>query len=115
MNITNVTELLAAHPNGEFLELASFNDSTFGTCDITGTSPVWEMHPDTDEFFYIVEGNFEMTLLTNAGQEHHAAGAGSCFVVPRGVWHKPAAPTGAKFLFYTPGTSLHSDAADPRD
>ena len=75
---------------------------------------MWEMHPDTDEFFYIIEGSFEVTLLTDTGPQHHEAAAGSCFVIPQGLWHKPAAPTGAKFMYFTPGTSLHSDAPDPR-
>ena len=108
-------KLLSSHPQGEFLELVRFNEASFGTCDITGTSPVWEMHPDTDEFFYIIEGTFEMTVLTDAGPEHHEAEAGSCFVSPRGLWHRPAAPNGAKFMYYTPGASLHSNAADPRN
>ena len=105
---------LAAHPEGSFLDIVPFNGSHVGACDITGVSPVWEMHPDTDELFYILEGEFEITLLKNEEAEHFTAPAGSVFVVPRGVWHKPGAPGGAKFLYLTPGTSLHSDADDPR-
>jgi len=78
-------------------------------------SPVWEMHPDTDEFFYVLEGTFEITLLTDTGPICHVAPAGSTFVIPRGLWHKPAAPNGAKFMYMTPGQSLHSDAEDPRE
>ena len=114
MIIKNVFAELAAHQEGSFIDLMPFNGRNVGTCDITGTSPVWEMHPDTDEFFYILEGEFEITLLQNEQPEHFVAEAGSVFVVPKGIWHKPAAPKGAKFIFYTPGTSLHSDAEDPR-
>ena len=114
MQIKNILAELAAHPEGSFLNVAEFNGHQFGTSDITGVSPVWEMHPDTDEFFYIIEGAFEITLLTETDREHHVAPAGSIFVVPKGLWHKPAAPTGAKFIYFTPGQSLHSEAEDPR-
>lgn len=114
MKINELHAELASHPSGTFLELVEFNGKHFGACDIEGVSPVWEMHPDTDEFFYIVEGEFEITLLSGEEPEHHTAGAGSVFVVPKGIWHKPAAPRGAKFIYYTPGVSLHSELDDPR-
>lgn len=113
MEIINILELLAKQPN-EFHQFAAFNGHQFGTCDITGNNPGWEMHPDTDEFFYIIEGEAEMTLLYDDGPQHVVAGAGSSFVVPMGIWHKPEAPAGAKFLFFTPGESLTSMAEDPR-
>ena len=114
MEIKNILKELAQHPEGTFLSLLPFNDYHIGTCDITGESPVWEMHPDTDEFFYILEGVFDITLLEGSPTKY-SAGAGESFVVPKGVWHKPSAPTGCKFIHFTPGQSLHSDAEDPRD
>lgn len=114
MEVKNVFAELAAEAKGSFLNLVSFNGNNVGACDITGTSPVWEMHPDTDEFFHILEGEFEMILLQGDRSERVTVSAGSIFVVPKGVWHKPAAPKGSKFLFFTPGTTLHSDADDPR-
>ena len=53
MEVIDINEELSKHPAGTFLNLLKFNDSHIGACDITGVSPVWEMHPDTDEFFYI--------------------------------------------------------------
>ena len=114
MKTADVRDVLAQHPEGSFLEVASMNGHSIGACDISGTSPVWEMHPDTDELFYIIEGEFEITLLETDEPVTCRAPAGTTFVVPKGVWHKPAAPKGAKFLYYTPGSTLHSDAADPR-
>ena len=114
MEVKDILAELAAVPDGTFLDVASFNEHHIGACSITGVSPVWEMHPDTDEFFYIIEGTFEVTVLTETGTEHRVAPAGSTLIVPRGLWHKPAAPNGAKFLYLTPGKSLHSDAEDPR-
>ena len=114
METVNILSLLRDNPEGTFLEFASFNGKNFGTCDIKGENPGWEMHPDTDEFFYIIEGEVEITLLDGDGSNHHIAPAGTSFVVPQGIWHKPAAPKGAKFIFFTPGESLQSDADDPR-
>ena len=114
MEITDIKSLLAQHPEGSFLSFNDFNGHAFGTCDVTGISPVWEMHPETDEYFYIIEGTFEMTLLMDEGPEHHVARAGSSFVVPKGIWHKPGAPDGARFIYFTPGETRHSEADDPR-
>ncbi|MEO1003018.1 MAG: cupin domain-containing protein [Cyanobacteria bacterium J06638_7] len=114
MDVKALLAELQAVPEGTFLNVLPFNGHAIGACRITGVSPVWEMHPDTDEFFYILEGTFELTLLTEEGSEFHSAAAGSALVVPRGLWHRPGAPQGAQFLYFTPGQSLHSEAADPR-
>lgn len=113
--ICDVKQALAAEPPGSFVALARFNGQMLGACEIRGASPVWEMHPDTDELFYVIEGQLVVTLLTAAGARRCEAAAGSTLVIPRGVWHKPAAPEGATFLFMTPGETRHSDADDPRD
>lgn len=112
MNIKNVFSELAGAPEGTFLSLMPFNDNPIGACSITGHSPVWEMHPDTDECFFILDGELEITLLQGDRPERFVACTGSLFVVPQGIWHKPAAPTGAKFLYLTPGTTQHAE--DPR-
>lgn len=115
MEITNILKLLEDNPEGTFLEVSPFNGRTFGTVDVTGVHPGWEMHPDTDEFFYVIEGTVEITLLEgDDAPRHYVAEAGSSFVVPQGVWHKPGAPSGAKFLYFTPGQSLESMSPDPR-
>lgn len=113
MEVKHIVTELAAKPEGTFLDLLPFNGNNISACNITGTSPVWEMHPDTDEFFFILEGEFEITLWQEDQPEHFVAPAGSSFVVPRGVWHKPAAPRGSKFIYLTPGTTLHSE--DPHE
>ncbi len=114
MKITNVLELLDDNPKGSFLDLLPFNQHTFGTCNFTGTAPGWEVHTDTDEFFYVLSGRMEITLLQDHGPQQYVAPAGSAFVVPRGVWHKPGARSGARFIHFTPGKSLYSSRDDPR-
>jgi len=114
MQVKDVSKELSKHPTGTFLDLLKFNNSYIGACDITGVSPAWEMHPDTDEFFYILEGQFEMALLDGETPSKYIVNPGSSFVVPMGTWHKPGAPNGCKFIHFTPGQSLHSEADDPR-
>ena len=115
MHVSDVLILLADNPEGSFLEFSSFNDQSFGACSVSGISQGWEMHPDTDEFFYVIEGSVEITLLEDQPQHLYVAPAGSSFVVPRGIWHKPGAPEGAKFIYFTPGQSLYSESEDPRN
>lgn len=114
MEINDFKAALAAHPAGTFLNLVEVNGHNPGACDISGVSRVWEMHPDTDELFYILEGRCEMNVLEDDGPVDYQAEADSTFVVPRGLWHKPGAPDDCKFLYLTPGESLHSDAEDTR-
>ncbi len=114
MEVFNVLKMMADNPQMTFLSYGDFNGHGFGAVDVKGNNPGWEMHPDTDEFFYVVEGEMEITLLENEEGDHYVAPAGSSFVVPRGIWHKPEAPKGAKIIYFTPGESLASDAADPR-
>lgn len=114
MDVIDVIGELSKHPAGTFLHLLEFNGSHIGACDITGVSPVWEMHPDTDEFFYILEGRFEILLLEGEVPSKHIVNSGSSFVVPIGIWHRPGAPSGCKLIHFTPGESLHSEAVDPR-
>ena len=114
MKPVNIQSILAKHPQGSFLNIADFNDTAFGAVDIEGESPVWEMHPDTDEMFFVQEGQVDITLLMPDAAETVQIFPGEIYVVPKGIWHKPSAPKGAKFVYFTPGQSLHSDAADPR-
>ncbi len=36
-------------------------------------------------------------------------------IPPRGVWHKPAARSAVKFIFLTPGQTLHAQKSGPGD
>ncbi|MBX2846936.1 MAG: cupin domain-containing protein [Acidiferrobacterales bacterium] len=114
MKIINIQDKLSSQPEGSFIDLVNFNQHQFGVCSITGISPVWEMHPDTDEFFHILDGDALFVLLEDSGEKEYKASAGDVFVIPQGVWHKPGSVNGMKFIYLTPGKSLHSDLDDPR-
>ena len=45
---------------------------------------VWHAHPDTDDFFLVLQG--QLTIQLRGGDIH--LGAGELYVVPRGVEHR---------------------------
>jgi len=101
----------------EFKELGSFNDGHMGVfwSSAGGPSP-WEMHPETDELLHVLEGEIDVEILPlDAGEGTVTrVAAGGCCIVPRGCWHRQTLLVRSKELYVTPGTSLHSNEADPR-
>jgi quercetin dioxygenase-like cupin family protein len=93
--------------------LADFNACTAGVVRFSGETP-WERHPD-DEFLHVLEGEVQLTLLGERGQDLVRLRAGQVFVVPRGSWHRQHAETPAALLFITSREGNEaSEAADPR-
>ena len=67
---------------------------------------VWHVHEHTDEFFLVIDGQFDITLREPDGRERTVElGAGDVFVVPKGIEHKPTSPGGAILMFEPSGTS----------
>ena len=70
---------------------------------------VWHSHPDTDDFFLVVDGQLTIDLPDGASVE---LSPGELFVVPRGVEHRPRSEAGASVLLIEPeGTPNTGDAA----
>lgn len=66
--------------------------------------PTWEVHPEGDEFVYLIEGDTDFVLHENGEvRTVRVSEPGSYVVVPKGAWHtaRPHAPT--TMLFVTPG------------
>jgi mannose-6-phosphate isomerase-like protein (cupin superfamily) len=71
---------------------------------------VWHVHDDTDEFFLVLEGRFDIALRDGDGSETQVQlHEGDTFVVPRGTEHKPSSPGGAVLMFEPSGTSSTGD------
>jgi mannose-6-phosphate isomerase-like protein (cupin superfamily) len=71
---------------------------------------VWHVHEHTDEFFLVIDGQFDITLREPDGSERSVElRAGDIFVVPKGVEHKPSSPGGAILMFEPSGTSTTGD------
>ena len=70
---------------------------------------VWHSHPDTDDFFFVVEGELDIELR----ERTVTLKAGELFVVPQGVEHRPIARKGeAKIIIMEPkGTPNTGDEA----
>jgi mannose-6-phosphate isomerase-like protein (cupin superfamily) len=66
---------------------------------------VWHVHADTDEFFLVIDGQFDISLRDADGRETTVAlHRNDIFVVPRGTEHKPSSPGGAILMFEPAGT-----------
>ena len=71
---------------------------------------VWHVHDQTDEFFLVLEGRFDIALRDAEGGEHTVVlHTGDTFVLPRGIEHKPSSPGGSILMFEPSGTSTTGD------
>jgi len=74
---------------------------------------VWHVHEDTDEFFLVLDGVFDVAVRAADGTETTVSlRAGDTYVVPRGTEHRPTS-SGAQILMFEPsGTSSTGDRHD---
>ena len=71
---------------------------------------VWHVHEDTDEFFLVLDGRFDIALRDADGKETTVELAkGDTFVVPRGTEHKPSSTGGSILMFEPSGTASTGD------
>jgi mannose-6-phosphate isomerase-like protein (cupin superfamily) len=71
---------------------------------------VWHVHENTDEFFLVLDGQFDVSLRDTDGTETTIElRKGDTFVVPKGTEHKPSSPGGAILMFEPSGTSTTGD------
>ncbi len=66
---------------------------------------IWHVHENTDEFFLVLDGRFDIALRDAGGRETTVElGRGDIYVVPRGTEHKPSSRGGAILMFEPAGT-----------
>ena len=70
---------------------------------------VWHVHEDTDEFFLVLDGTFDVSLREAGTERTVNLRAGDIFVVPRGTEHKPSSAGGAILMFEPSGTLTTGD------
>jgi mannose-6-phosphate isomerase-like protein (cupin superfamily) len=70
---------------------------------------VWHVHEDTDEFFLVLDGVFDIALRDDSGERTVSLSAGEVFVVPRGIEHKPSSSGGSVMMFEPSGTVSTGD------
>ena len=66
--------------------------------------PTWEVHPEGDEFVYLLKGDTDFVLRVD-GEESvvRVNEPGTYVVVPKGAWHTARPHTATTMLFVTPG------------
>ena len=71
---------------------------------------VWHVHEDTDEFFLVLDGQFEVAVRDATGGETTVLlREGDTFVVPKGTEHKPSSSGGSILMFEPRGTVTTGD------
>lgn len=95
-------------------QVAKIGNLTLGVMSYSGQTP-WERHPDGDELLLALDGEVDVTVLTDAGLVHRKLRAGEVFVCPQGLWHRQLAEKSVSMLYGTPTeTTEISFADDPR-
>lgn len=88
--------------------VADYNGNEVMVVKFQGEFP-FHRHPDTDDFFLVLEGEMVMDL---EGREPQTIREGELFVVPKGVVHRPRAEKECKVLLIEPkGVPNTGDAA----
>jgi mannose-6-phosphate isomerase-like protein (cupin superfamily) len=70
---------------------------------------VWHVHTDTDEFFLVLDGQFDIALREGGAERVVSLRQGDVFVVPKGTEHKPSSPGGSILMFEPSGTMSTGD------
>ena len=65
--------------------------------------PNWEMHPDADEFVYLLSGAVELHLEQQDGLRKVTLNGSGAILVPRGVWHTAKVKALSRMLHVTRG------------
>jgi len=63
----------------------------------------WEMHPEGDEFVYLLNGDVEFLLELPEGLHAERIEGRGAVVVPRGVWHTARVFRPSRMFFITRG------------
>jgi len=81
--------------------IAEMNDYQFKLVKLEGDF-VWHSHAETDETFFVVEGELRIDFRIDGGDSSVTIGPGEMFVVPKGVEHKPFAAREVKLMLIEP-------------
>ena len=70
---------------------------------------VWHSHPDTDDFFLVLDGRLTIQLR----EQNLELGPGDLYIVPRGMEHCPRSEEGAEVLLIEPQGTVNTGDAEP--
>ena len=83
--------------------IAEMNNYQFKIAKLEGDF-VWHSHPETDEAFFVLEGELRIDLRDGAVTIR----PGELYVVPRGVEHKPFAEHEVKLMLIEPRGTINT-------
>jgi mannose-6-phosphate isomerase-like protein (cupin superfamily) len=66
--------------------------------------PNWEMHPNADEFVYLISGAVELHLEQADGVRTVTIEGSGAVLVPRGIWHTAKVRASSRMLHITRGS-----------
>jgi mannose-6-phosphate isomerase-like protein (cupin superfamily) len=66
-------------------------------------STTWEMHPQGEEFVFLLSGAVDFVLDRGGMIETVELRSGHAYIVPRGVWHRQVVRAPGDILFVTAG------------
>ncbi len=73
--------------------------------------PNWEMHPEGDEFVYLLSGALELHIEQDGSVKTISLDGTGAVVVPRGLWHTAKVKAPSRMLHVTRGAgTLHRPA-----
>jgi len=90
--------------------ITSFNQCMVGMVRFAGETP-WERHPD-DELLHVLQGEVDVTVLTDAAVVETTVRAGAIFIVPKGLWHRQKPRPTVALLFATSMEGNETSTAD---
>jgi mannose-6-phosphate isomerase-like protein (cupin superfamily) len=74
---------------------------------------VWHVHENTDEFFLVLDGTFDVAVRAADGSESSVhLTRGDTYVVPKGTEHRPSSTGGSILMFEPNGTLSTGDRHD---
>ncbi|WP_086929704.1 cupin domain-containing protein [Agarilytica rhodophyticola] len=87
------TPKIVGELNGQYIKIAKF----LGEFS-------WHTHEGEDEFFQVIKGS----IIIHLRNESITLNEGECFIVPRGVEHKPQALEEAHIMMFEPKSTGHT-------
>ena len=71
---------------------------------------VWHVHEETDEFFLVLKGRFDIATREGGEEKVVNMSEGDTYVVPRGTFHKPSSDRASILMFEPAGTNSTGDS-----
>jgi len=71
---------------------------------------VWHVHEETDEFFLVLKGHFDIRIREEGKEKVVKMTEGDTYVVPKGTFHKPSSDGASILMFEPAGTNSTGDS-----